>query len=281
MIFSCCLRGSVTALAGEWGERCDLGRPIARLDSRAVPAALFARVARHTRDRGLLPVLADCLSWGVRWVAGRPLAGRRGSATFTFDGAEHRYHRAAYNYTWLNERSVELPLAEAQLDAALRAGVQPTRILEVGNVLAHYRPVTHTVVDKYEPAPGVRNVDVVDLDLPGPFDLILAVSTLEHVGLDEETQDPGKPARAIATLSSVLAPGGRLWCTLPVGYNPTLDTAVREGRLGFTRVTALRRTGRANRWEQVPLDEVWSVPYDRLLYTAHAIVVGELVRPPA
>jgi hypothetical protein len=31
----------------------------------------------------------------------------------------------------------------------------------------------------------------------------------------------------------------------------------------------------------VPVDDVWSIRYDRLLYTAHAIVVGELVRPPA
>jgi hypothetical protein len=33
---------------------------------------------------------------------------------------------------------------------------------------------------------------------------------------------------------------------------------------------------RDNRWTQVPLDELWGVAYDRLLYTAHAIVVAEL-----
>jgi SAM-dependent methyltransferase len=149
----------------------------------------------------------------------------------------------------------------------------------VGNVLSHYVPVSHPVIDKYEQAEGVRNVDVVDLDLSGPFDLILAVSTLEHVGLDEDVHDPGKPARAIATLASVLAPGGRLWCTFPVGYNDALDAQLRSGTLGFTRLTALRRTGRANRWEQVPVEQVWGIPYDRLLYTAHAVVVAELLRP--
>jgi hypothetical protein len=141
--------------------------------------------------------------------------------------------------------------------------------------------VAHTVADKYERAPGVHNVDVVDVgdgDLAGPYDLILAVSTLEHVGLDEEVQDPDKPARAVARLASLLAPGGRLFCTFPVGYNPALDERLRTDGLGFTRLTALRRTGRDNRWVQAPLDEVWGVPYDRLLYTAHAVVVAELER---
>jgi SAM-dependent methyltransferase len=204
---------------------------------------------------------------------GRPGAGRPSAATFRYDGSEHRYLRAAYNHTWLNERAVEVPLAAQQLD-----GADPSRVLEVGNVLSHYLPVAHTVIDKYERAFGVRNVDVVDLDLSGPFDLVLAVSTLEHVGLDEDVQDPDKPARAIAKLASVLAPGGRLWCTFPVGYNDALDARLRDGSLGFTRLTALRRTGRANRWEQVPVEQVWGIGYDRLLYTAHAVVVAVLDR---
>jgi hypothetical protein len=92
-------------------------------------------------------------------------------------------------------------------------------------------------------------------------------------------QDPEKPARAIAHLTSLLAPGGRLWCTFPVGYNAALDERLRDGRLGFDRLTALHRTGRDNRWEQLPVENVWSIAYDRLLYTAHAVVVAELVRP--
>jgi len=239
-----------------------------------VPAsAIAARVTRHARTRGLAPVAADCASWAARWVLGRPRAGRPGGSTFAYDGAEIPYLRHAYNYTWLNERAVEVPLA-----AAVLAEAGDRRVLEVGNVLAHYLPVSHPVVDKYEQAPGVHNVDVVDIDLPGPFDLVLAISTLEHVGFDEEVRDPGKPARGIAHLASLLAPGGRLWCTFPVGYNPALDEGLRTGGLGFTRLTALRRTGRDNRWEQVPVDDVWGTGYDWLLYTAQAVVVAELVR---
>lgn len=240
-------------------------------------APIAARVARHARTRGLAPVVVDCASWATRWALGRPRTGRSGG-TFGHDGADLAYLRHAYNYTWLNERAVEIPLAVAALEAAGPSA----RVLEVGNVLGHYRSVTHTVVDKYERAPGVHNVDVVDIGadpaLVGPYDLVVAISTLEHVGLDEEIQDPGKVARAIAHLTSLLAPGGRLWCTFPVGYNPALDAGLREGRLGFDRLTALRRTGRDNRWEQLPVDDVWGISYDWLLYTAHAIVVAEAQR---
>jgi hypothetical protein len=232
------------------------------------------RITQEARDRGLGPVVADCATWAARWVPGRLTAGRPGGPTFSHDGTHHAYLRAAYHYTWLNERAVEVPLAAS----ALAQEAPEARVLEVGNVLAHYLPVSHLVVDKYERAPGVLNADVVDIDLPGPFDLILAISTLEHVGLDEEVQDPGKPARAVAHLTSLLAPDGRLWCTVPVGYNPALDDALREGSLGFTRLTALRRTGRRNRWEEVPVAQVWGTRYDRLLYTAQAVVVAELRR---
>ena len=245
------------------------------LDSAAVQLSTIAgRVSRHARARGPVPVLADCLHWGGRWLAGRPRAGRPSAATFDVDGTAHAYLRHAYNYTWLNERAVEIPLA-----AAVLAEAGPgARVLEVGNVLGHYQRIDHTVVDKYERAPGVHNVDVVDIDLPGPYDLILAVSTLEHVGLDEEVQDPGKPARAVAHLTALLAPGGRLWCTFPVGYNAALDERLRTDGLGATRLTALRRTGRDNRWEQVPVEQVWGTAYDWLLFTAHALVVAEFRR---
>ena len=240
-------------------------------------APIARRVTRHARERGVLPVLADCTSWGLRWAAGRPRAGRPGSV-FEHEGRSHRYLRHPYNYTWLNERAVEIPLATAVLDDALAAGVAPQRVLEVGNVLGHYRPVRHRVVDRYERAPGVENVDVVDIDPDARFDLILSISTLEHVGFDEPVTDPGKPLRALEHLGSLLAPGGRLWCTFPTGYNPALDEGLRAGTLGFDRLTALRRTGRDNRWVQMPVSQVEGVPYEWLLYTAHAVVVAEKVR---
>lgn len=81
---------------------------------------------------------ADCLQWGGRWAAELPLAPRPRRATFLHDGQQHRYTRHRYHYTWLNERAVEVSLAAAQL-----ARHDPSRVLELGNVMRHYQPVRH------------------------------------------------------------------------------------------------------------------------------------------
>lgn len=235
-------------------------------------AAIVRRVGESLRERGPLPVARACLGWGAGYLGGR-LPG--GAGTFELDGERVPYFHHRYHYTWLNERAVEVALARRVL-----AGRDPTGVLEVGNVLAHYLPTRHAVVDKYERAPGVRNDDVVNLSPGRTYDLIVSVSTLEHVGLDEDLRDPGKPVRAVRRLAELLAPGGRLWITLPVGYNPDLDAQLRAGAVTFDRLAALRREPHRNRWRQVPVGQVWDAGYDRLLYTAHGLLVGELGRLP-
>jgi hypothetical protein len=236
--------------------------------------AVLRRVGQSMRERGPVPVARDCLGWGIGYLAGLPRVGR-GGGSFVVDGERVPYFRHPYHYTWLNERAVEVALARRVL-----AGRPEARVLEIGNVLSHYLPVHHPVVDKYERAPGVRNVDVADLDPDAEADLVVSVSTLEHVGLDEQVRDPGKPVRAIHRLVDLLAPGGMLWVTLPVGYNPDLDRQLRAGAVAFDRLSALRRAPHRNRWRQVPVEQVWDAPYDRLLYTAHGLLVGEISRLP-
>ena len=132
-----------------------------------------------------------------------------------------------------------MPVVQAIVDR--HAG---KRILEVGNVLSHYRPEQdHLVVDKYEDAPGVINRDVLELDDLGPFDLVVAISTLEHVGWDERPRDPDKAPQAALALTRLLAPGGRLVFTVPAGYNPALDAALRDGSIPLSSSAALRRIG--------------------------------------
>lgn len=231
------------------------------------------RILDQSREHGFMEVARSCASWGFRWMTGRAGINRRSLDSFWYDGTEYEIMRHRYCYTWLNERAVEVRLGLSVLDAAGGG-----RVLEVGNVLSHFREVDHTVVDKYEQAPGVHNVDVVDLDLPDRYDLIISISTLEHVGFDEEPKDPGKPARAVARLTELLAPGGRLWCTVPPGYNPSLDADLQAGRLGFTRLTALR-SDRSGKWTEIPIERAWDGYYDWLLFTARTIVVAELVKP--
>src|SRR2546430_9278756 len=60
----------------------------------------------------------------------------------------------------------------------------------------------------------------------GPYDLIVSVSTLEHVGYDEDPREPDKAARAVRNLLGLLAPGGTMLATIPIGHNRDLDDAL-------------------------------------------------------
>jgi SAM-dependent methyltransferase len=201
------------------------------------------------------------------------MRGRRDA--FVLDGERHAYLVHPYKRTWTTERAVEVPVIGALVDAAGAAA----RVLEVGHVLGHYGARRHVVVDKYERGAGVLNRDVLDLADLGAFDLVVAISTVEHVGWDEEPREPRKAIAAIAALKALLAPGGRLHLTVPVGYNPVLDGALRGGEVQLTRASALRRDGAGTRWREVPVAEAWDVPYDFLLYSARAVVFAAIERP--
>lgn len=187
---------------------------------------LAERAVTHHRNGGARSVLSK----GIRKVGAYCAyqVRRHNAGSFTLDGDTLTYFHHPYNATWRNERAVEIPVARRFLTNVFGPG------LEVGNVLGHYGPVFHTVIDKYEPSAGVINVDVVDYRPPDRYGWIVAISTLEHVGWDEAPKDPDKAVRAIAHLRTLLRPGGRLLVTCPVGHNPGLDHAIRAGSLGFS-----------------------------------------------
>jgi hypothetical protein len=148
------------------------------------------------------------------------------------------------------------------------------RILEVGNVLGLYAPRDHVVVDKYERAPGVLNVDALELRDAHGYDLIVSISTIEHIGWDEHPRDPDRALRAIEHLAKLLVPGGTFMFTVPSGYNPHLDRTLAAGEVPLTRLSALLRDGRRTRWREVPPQAVSAASYDDLFYAAHAVQIG-------
>ena len=79
------------------------------------------------------------------------------SKSFEVEGRAYPYTIHPHNFTWTNERAVEISIAEKAI-----ADRPKMRTLEVGNVTQHYFQTKHDVVDKYEKADGVINVDVVD-----------------------------------------------------------------------------------------------------------------------
>lgn len=162
-----------------------------------------------------------------------------------------------------------MPIARSFL-----AGISPDQVLEIGNVLSHYGPVLHEVVDKYERAEGVCNEDVDDLTSEKKYELILSISTLEHVGWDEQPRDETKVLRAFENLQNLLAPGGRLVVTIPLGYNPPLDRMIEEARLSFTERVYLQREPCGNKWSEVSAEKVRNPHYDAQTNSAHELLVG-------
>ena len=197
----------------------------------------------------------------------------KGTLSFRLNERAYRYFYHRYNYTWLNERCVEIPIARRVLRE--HSG---RKILEIGNVLSHYFPVRHTIVDKYEMAKGILNEDVASFQTGERYDLILGISTLEHVGFDETPQDPLKPLAALENLKSLLTDRGQILLTIPLGYNPHLDTFTREDKLGLTRQSYLVRTGRANAWREAQVAEVHDAKYGGLYPAANALLVGTFSR---
>lgn len=194
------------------------------------------------------------------------------SKTFVFDGRQYLYLYHFYNKTWKNERGIEIPIFRELL---LRH--QGERILEVGNVLAHYFPIHHDVVDKYEVAPGVINQDIVEFVPPRKYDLIVSISTLEHVGWDEQPQEPAKLLQAIDHLrETCLAPSGTIVVSLPIGYNNYFDALLENSKTLFTTQHFLKRVSKKNYWVETDWENCRDVKYGRFL--ANALVIG-LIRP--
>jgi SAM-dependent methyltransferase len=244
----------------------------------ASPSRLLARLRRVVAERGVGHAVGAGLADLARRVTSshRYYALLKGRRSFVFEGRRYRYFYHRYNTTWRTERAVEVPIIWHLVQEH-----QGRRILEVGNVLSHYFPVTHDIVDKYERAPGVVNQDAVAVTAAAPYDLIVSISTLEHVGWDEQPREPEKLLRAVEHLRGLLAPGGRLVATLPLAYNPFLDAALAAGRLPVTRRYCLRRVSADNRWTVAGWDAVARAEFDRPFRGINALVVATFGPPGA
>lgn len=128
-----------------------------------------------------------------------------------------------------DERTIEIPWCLARYD-----GEQ--RLLDVGYAFAEPAYLAGLVALG---APGLTGVDLGEADVPGlrgvvgdvrdlpfgdgAFELVHCISTLEHVGRDNEVygvdapRDTAGDEPALRELHRVLAPGGRLLVSVPTG----------------------------------------------------------------
>ena len=228
-------------------------------------------------------LIAAWRRWGVRYVLATtflllflPIWRRRPSLVgrereFVFQGRSLAYLFRRYNMTWLNERCVEIPVALHMIER-----FQPGSVLEVGNVLAHYQHHDHDVVDKYEVAPGVVNADVADFSPSKQYDLIVSISTMEHVGWDERPREAGKAVRALIGLRKHVRKGGHVIVTVPLGYNADLDGALAKGEVPFLERYYLKRISANNRWVETDEASVQDCGWDAPFRGTNAVLVGVL-----
>lgn len=194
---------------------------------------------------------------------------RRRSERFAFLTEELPYTFARYNSTFRNERSVEISVARWFLSAA-----PVGKMLEVGNVLGHYGIEGHDVLDLYERIRGVINEDIVDFVATEPYDTIVSISTLEHVGRDEAPEAPERAIAAFDRLDALVARDGRILVTIPLGYNGALDEALASGRVDMPVHTVLRRLDTENRWAEASLEQGLASVYGSPFNNANAVYVG-------
>ena len=229
----------------------------------------LARAVQICRKKGVSRLLRMSCSYVVQRL--NPLAylyyKTFKSGTFTFRGQIYNYFYHRYNSTWTNERAIEIPIVWDMVKKG-------KRILEVGNVLSHYFPVQHTILDKYEEGPGVINVDVIDFKPDEKYDLIVSISTLEHVGWDEQPRESGKILRALENLTRCTAPGGQIVVTLPLGYNMEMDNLLEDGKIRFAEQYCLKRISRDNRWIEVEYGEIRHAKYNAPFPSANAVIIG-------
>ncbi|MEM3065382.1 MAG: hypothetical protein QW177_08425 [Candidatus Nitrosotenuis sp.] len=227
---------------------------------------LLATIKEASRQKGVFYVIKKGLYIWLYLIYYKVFCKGR---SFTFRGKKYHYFYDIINNTWMNERSVEVAII---MDILNKNKVN--KILEVGNVLSNYYRLSHDVVDKYEKAPNVINQDIVDFKSDFKYDIIVSISTLEHVGWDEKPRDDEKIPRALENLRSLLKPkGGMMIVTLPLGYNEALNTHLNNRTIRFQEQYYLLRTG-SNSWRQATWDEVKKTRFGNPYPGANGLVVG-------
>jgi SAM-dependent methyltransferase len=207
---------------------------------------------------------------------------------FSFKGEKYPYFYHPYNKTWRNERAVEIPLSLKLLNDN-----KDKNVLEIGNVLSHYQKINHDVLDKYEIGHSVINKDIIDFNPEKKYDLIISISTIEHIGWDEVPRDQTKTLKAINHMLGLLSPGGSIYVTFPMGYNSDLENHINERRIRFSEAHYMKRVpfrkkrylkfifespSYQNKWIEVPESEVKQIRYGSPCPHANALLIGKISR---
>lgn len=179
--------------------------------------------------------------------------------SFIFNGIKLDYFYHSYNNHRLTERTVEIPIIKHYIEIT-----NPGNILEIGNVTNHYYTyfstfkIDKTVVDKYEKAFGVINEDIISFSAETKFDLVISISTFEHMDFNGRGNYKSSHAvdACVHVCENLLSNGGYFILTIPVGQNIAFDAIIFNGeldnKLSVDQINYfyLKRTGEIQ-WKQI------------------------------
>ena len=192
-------------------------------------------------------------------------------STFEFDNNELDVFFNKYRTTWANERMIEIPLFHYLVEKYC-----DKRILEVGNVLPHYFDVNHDVLDKYEQGENVINEDIAQYKPEINYDIIISISTFEHIGYDEDQLRPEKIFEVIEHLKNMLNPNGKIIFSIPIAYNPYLDEFIFHNRINLNDEQYYTRKRKFNKWEKTDRQTAADSDYGNPYYCASTILIGTI-----
>jgi len=189
--------------------------------------------------------------------------------TFKLNNQTYKYYYAIYNTTFLKERAVEIPIIMKYVKE-----YEGKRILEIGNVLSHYENFVHEIVDKYEKAEEVNNTDIIEYKPEQKYDLVVSISTFEHIGWDETPKVDDKVLVALNRLKSFMNPGGKAVLTLPLGHNHYFEKILKDKLFNFNESYFLKRISKDNQWVQIEYKDIGDVQYDYPYQNANVLFIG-------
>jgi len=184
-------------------------------------------------------------------------------AEFKYKDKSYKYFLDKYNVTLVNERQIEIPIIKDEMP----------NILEVGNVLQHYKG-NWDIVDKYEKDKGVINCDITNFKPDKKYDKIVSISTLEHLG-EKTGHSKQKILKAIKHLKSLLNKGGKLIFTVPLGWNSAMDDLIYAKKLGVKM--RFMRINDEYCWIECDMKDIKDIEYGGKVPFANAVMIGEFI----
>ncbi len=201
--------------------------------------------------------------------------------SFIFNDSEYFYFVHDYNMTWNNERTIEIPIIKQILGMHTYRHIYNyksiklyRRILEVGNVLSHYTKPQWDIVDKFDTSKNVIKEDITEFKPVDKYNLIVSISTFEHIGFDDDVKNTNKVLEAFNNLkNNCLKPDGLIALSISLGYNKDIDNKIYENIFGFDYIFYLKRISKSNEWRQVSKEETFGSEHGKIYPYANDVCI--------